>query len=186
MTVININTTTDYTQFITKKCSGFGLGALLANVDNPVGVEIGCADADTTFFLLSTHPTLKLTSIDPYVNYIDWNGNNLNSLQKSYEFVTEKLRPFGDRFTLLRDYSDNVVNQFEDESLDFIFIDGLHTYDQVKKDCMNYWPKIKSGGLFAGHDYSVIPAVNKAVNEFAGSINMKIKTTEIDVWYWYK
>lgn len=168
------------------KCSGYGLAELLKNHSNPIGVEIGCAEADTTHFLLSTHSNLRLTSIDPYVNYIDWNGNNLNTLQAKYEMVVQKMRPFADRFTLLREYSDAAVAHFDDESLDFIFIDGLHTYDQVKKDCENYYSKIKSGGLFAGHDYSVIPAVNRAVNEFAAKVNAKIMVTEVDVWYWYK
>ena len=82
--------------------------------------------------------------------------------------------------------SDAAVNNFENESLDFVWIDGLHQYNQVLKDCRNYWPKLKKGGLFCGHDYKVIPGVNKAVDEFAAEINVTVLTTIKDVWYWYK
>jgi hypothetical protein len=168
------------------KCSGFGLGYLLKDKQNPIGVEIGCSEADTTKFLLDVNPSLKITSIDPYVNYVDWNGRQLNDRQEFFESVMRKLAPYSDRFTMIRDFSDNVVDTFEDESLDFIFIDGLHTYEQVKKDCENYYSKVKPGCIFAGHDYTAIEGVNRAVVEFAKSVGKQILTTECDVWYWYK
>lgn len=169
-----------------KKCSGYGLGELLKNKNNPVGVEIGCLNGDTTIFLLECNSTLKITSIDPYITYIDWNGNDLGDRTASYETVIEKMKSYSDRFTLIRDFSDNVFDKFADESLDFIFIDGLHTYEQVKKDCQNYYSKIKPGGIFAGHDFEVISGVKKAVTEFANSVQKEILLTEVDVWYWYK
>jgi predicted O-methyltransferase YrrM len=42
---------------------------------------------------------------------------------------------------------------FENESLDFIFVDGDHTWDGVKNDIVLWWPKLKPGGVMAGHDY---------------------------------
>jgi hypothetical protein len=54
---------------------------------------------------------------------------------------------------MIRSLSNQSVSLFEDESLDFIYIDGNHSYESVKED-MNIWfPKLKKGGLFAGHDY---------------------------------
>lgn len=69
---------------------------------------------------------------------------------------------------------------------DFIFVDGLHTYDQVLKDCKNYYPKVKEGGYMTGHDYQTIKEVNKAVNEFGEIVNKEILITLHDVWYWKK
>ena len=54
------------------KCSGFGLGELIKDMHNPVGLEIGCDIGDTAQFLLESNPTLYLYSIDPYDNYVDW------------------------------------------------------------------------------------------------------------------
>ena len=46
---------------------------------------------------------------------------------------------------------------------------------------------VKNGGLFSGHDYRVIDAVNKAVNEFSSEVNInQIYETQVDVWYWFK
>jgi predicted O-methyltransferase YrrM len=93
---------------------------------------------------------------------------------------------FGDRIKFLRKYSDDAVSNIEDNSLDFVFIDGLHTFEQVTKDMTNYYPKLKDGGIFSGHDFRVIKCINEAVIEFASSKNKTILETECDVWYWYK
>tara|TARA_R110000868_G_scaffold18657_3_gene81656 strand:+ start:138 stop:2372 length:2235 start_codon:yes stop_codon:yes gene_type:complete len=55
---------------------------------------------------------------------------------------------------------------FADGSLDFIFIDAAHDYDSVVKDLATWWPKLKPGGIFAGHDYPW-HEVKKAVDEHA-------------------
>ena len=53
---------------------------------------------------------------------------------------------------------------FEDNSLDFVFIDGAHDYYSVKEDIEHWYPKVKSGGYIAGDDY-VWPPIKKAVTE---------------------
>lgn len=168
------------------KCSGYGLGAMISNMKNPMGLEIGCDIGDTSNFLLDSNPTLNLTSIDPYVNYVDWNGANLNERENVFDRMMERLKGYSNRFTLVRKFSDDAVDMFEDEQFDFIFIDGLHTYEQLSKDCLNYYSKLKRGGIFSGHDFTAIPGVNRAAKEFANKVNKNILTTECDVWYWYK
>jgi predicted O-methyltransferase YrrM len=71
--------------------------------------------------------------------------------------------------------SDEAVTQFDDLSIDFIYIDGCHTYEAVKKDLQNYYPKIKHGGIISGHDYGgpTTPGTTKAVNEFFKTIPFK-------------
>jgi len=146
------------------KCSGYGLGELTKGMKK--GLEIGCSEAHTSKFLLDTNPDLTLYSIDPYVAYTDWNGNILNDRQEFFERVTKEMSVYGDRFILIRDFSDNVVDRFN--------------------DCHNYYSKVKTGGIFSGHDYQTIPGVNKAVCEFAPTKTEQVLTTECDVWYWYK
>lgn len=172
-------------------CAGQGLLNLVQNSEKEkiIGVELGCALGATTKYLLESIPNLYLYGIDPYNQYIDWNGNNItqDGLENEMLHMLSLVEPYKDRFFLYRDYSDNMVQNFDDNSLDFIFIDGLHTYDQVLKDCRNYYSKIKSGGIFSGHDFGVIPAVNKAVNQFSHEVGItQIHTTEVDVWYWSK
>ena len=168
------------------KCSGYGLGFLVKTMASPNVLEIGCSEGHTTEWLLRCNPTLKITCVDPYVNYLDWNGNQLNDREEFYQKTMRRLERYGERFLMIRDYSDNIFSKFNDESIDLLFIDGLHTYDQVLKDCNNYYSKVKFGGIFSGHDYTAITGVNQAVNEFAADMKKNILTTECDVWYWYK
>lgn len=56
---------------------------------------------------------------------------------------------------------------YEDESLDFVFIDANHTYDAVKADINCWLPKVRSGGILAGHDYDWV-SVRAAVDEKFG------------------
>lgn len=171
----------------TDKCSGYGLIELLKNKGPIKGLEIGCAEGTTTEFLLRELPQLTLWSIDPYEDYVDWNGNNLNKLNEKFITTMNNLKIYNDRFKLIRKYSDDAIKDFEDNFLDFIFIDGLHTYEQVKKDCENFYSKVKSGGLFSGHDYNNIKEVRDAVKEFAIKQGLKtIHSTNYDVWYWWK
>jgi SAM-dependent methyltransferase len=186
--IITFNTETQSFNMETAqfKCSGFGLGPMSRAILKPVVLEIGCDIGDTSDYLLNGHPMLELYSIDPYENYVDWNGNALNEREEIYQRMMKRMERYGDRFTLIRDYSDNVVNEFEDEEFDIIFIDGLHTYDQLTKDCNNYYSKLKPGGIFSGHDYNAITGVRKAADEFAAKVGREIHFTESDVWYWIK
>ena len=170
----------------TFKCSGYGLGAMVAQIDNPKVLEIGCDIGDTTQFLLDSNPTCNLIGVDPYVNYVDWNGNNLNEREVVYEKFMERLKGYSNRFDLLREYSDDAVEKTLDNFFDVIFIDGLHEYNQLTKDCANYYPKLKEGGIFAGHDYNAIAGVRQAADEFAAKVGREIHFTECDVWYWIK
>ena len=63
-----------------------------------------------------------------------------------------------------------------------IFIDGDHSYEGALKDIANYYPKVKSGGIFAGHDY-YWPGVNRAIGDFLTKDYDKINVLQYDVWY---
>ena len=173
---------------------GQDIPVVLKGVDNPVGIELGTDGGTTTLYLLKELPTLTLHGIDPYLPYIDWGGNSFSwhgglnhDNNNSYAAFMNRVESYSDRYTHHKKISDEAVNDFEDESMDFIFIDGLHTYEQVLKDCTNYYPKLKKDGLFCGHDFRTIVGVNKAVNEFALSIGIDtINIMRQDVWYWTK
>lgn len=54
---------------------------------------------------------------------------------------------------MIRALSHEVADLFADESLDYVYIDGNHAYDYVKLDLETWYPKLKKGGILAGHDY---------------------------------
>jgi predicted O-methyltransferase YrrM len=68
--------------------------------------------------------------------------------------------------------TDEAASLFQDGSLDGVFIDADHTYEAVKMDIQNWMPKVRKGGILAGHDYvetwpGVIEAVNESLRDFA-------------------
>ncbi len=74
------------------------------------------------------------------------------------------------------------AKDFENESIDFIFIDACHVYEFVYKDIINYLPKMKKGAIMAGHDMNEHhPGVVMAVSEIFPEKFNYIK--EQDVWW---
>lgn len=155
-----------------------------------LGVEIGVAFGSNSYKLLKNFKELTLYSLDPYVKYSDTdsmskltegeNGDNL------YNFVFNRLNnSYGDRSKLVRSDSSYLINNIEDNSLDFVFIDGDHSYEGVKIDIENSFSKVKSGGLISGDDYGLIPTVDLAVNEFCNKTNIKINVKDL-VWWFIK
>jgi hypothetical protein len=56
---------------------------------------------------------------------------------------------------LLRTNFDEALSQFSDGTIDLLHVDGLHTYDAVRHDFENWWPKVRPGGIVLLHDIAV-------------------------------
>lgn len=94
----------------------------------------------------------------------------------------QNLLPVKDNYFVVKGNSIELSQKLPDKSLDFIFIDANHTYEDVKADILAYLPKIKEGGVIAGHDYCADwPGVIQAVTEvFEGRAN--IEYDEVSWW----
>jgi hypothetical protein len=81
------------------------------------------------------------------------------------------MKVFPGRYSKYRMPSAEAIHFFNDSSLDFVYIDALHTYDGVISDINLWLPKIKDNGFIGGHDYDIenFPGVVQAVNEVFGS-----------------
>ena len=85
--------------------------------------------------------------------------------------------------------SQTAVFMIDDGTLDWVYLDGRHDYDGVREDIEIWLPKIKKGGIIAGHDYAhhpdikQWPGVKKAVNEFFGDCVNTMDTGLITSWY---
>ncbi len=97
-------------------------------------------------------------------------------------------RPF---VKIYRDYSFNVVKEFADEFFDFVYVDADHTHDGCLKDIVDWYPKVKKGGVLIGDDYristywpGVIYGVIEAVDEFVEHNNLKERFFELPRYGW--
>lgn len=173
-----------------KYISASGLVDVVKNInaDTIMGVEIGVASGWNMNHFLANIPNLNLTGIDAYLPFTDWNGAYVSEklLDAQFRAATKNISEFSDRSNIIKMKSDDAASQFADESLDYIFVDGDHSYEGCLKDLQNYYPKLKKGGLFSGHDFTV-PDVNRAINEFRKDKNFNpISNTYDNVWYWFK
>ena len=66
---------------------------------------------------------------------------------------------------------------YEDHSLDFVWLDAGHGYQDVKKDIAAWYPKVKIGGTIAGHDFTTAPGVSQAVGEYFNKDFKQINTS---------
>ncbi len=96
------------------------------------------------------------------------------STEDDYVLVYNKFEEDSDTVFVYRDFSFSAIKDEyfeEDEYFDFIYIDGSHLYEDVKRDLNDWLPKLKDGGIIGGHDYiaqpsfGVIPAVDEFCNE---------------------
>jgi predicted O-methyltransferase YrrM len=69
---------------------------------------------------------------------------------------------------------------FADKSISGVFIDAAHDYESVKRDLAAWWPKVRDGGIFSGHDYDW-HEVKRAVDEHAAANGWEIGTVG-NVW----
>ena len=152
--------------------------------------EIGVFKGSNAMALLQNLPIDLLIGIDPYVRYPEFDDNLSNKigimargdLTKIKKQMLRSMKPFKERFQLVEEKSAEAAEQFDDETFDFVFIDGNHWYDYVVEDIKLWMPKVKKGGILAGHDYikksncGVIQATTELLPDLF--VNLKAK-----VWY---
>ena len=152
-----------------------------------IGCEIGVAMGSHCQRILQTTSLEKLYGIDPYQNYGDPTNASMSPpwFDMYYYKVMDKLSEFGSRFELIRDFSVSAAQKFSDHSLDFVFIDGNHTYDFVNADLHAWWNKIRSGGFMCGDDYNTgHDGVPRAVNQFCEARSLEVELNSNQSRFW--
>ena len=167
--------------------------------DNLVGAEIGVHVGESFLTLLQTCPNIsKLYGVDPYVPYVDYlkeEGQSFDPMvvdEKEIEYIKlvsyhrQKFSGHKDKIVFYEMDSIEASKKVEDKSLDFIFIDSYCSLEQAKNDIKVWYPKVKDGGIFAGHDWNM-PLVRLAVTKFRENENINSRmSTYDDTWIWYK
>src|SRR3989338_8583345 len=140
------------------------------------GVEIGVSKGAYSRELCQTNPKLKLYCVDTWGIH-DRSQGRRDLHMKIYKYAKWKLSRHNT--VLIRDLSMNAVKQFDDNSLDFIYIDANHTYECVMEDIISWTPKVRAGVIVSGHDYQ-LPEVKRAVDDYIKDKNIDLVVTEQD------
>lgn len=152
-----------------------------------IGAEVGvCLAASTELFMKNLPNIKKYYAIDSYPAYIDWNGASYSrerqDLMKKYAF--DVLLPYKQKIEFVYEDSSTFAKTLDDNSLDFIFIDGDHSYEGFMKDLNNYFNKVKKGGIVSGDDIC-LSNISKGLNDFLIGKQSQIKTNN-KMWYLIK
>lgn len=156
-----------------------------------IGVEVGVKLGTYSAYLLRHWNGRVLYSIDPYDQPAGAPFSPHIATEDEYLVAVKALERFGGRSLLVRQASPGAAELFDDGALDFCYIDALHDYEPVKQDIAAWYPKVKQGGILAGHDYldgmhrGVEYGVKRAVNEFCAAHSLKpVITREHDTTSW--
>ena len=161
---------------------------------NLIGAEIGIDEGHhASFFLLELNIELVFL-IDPYIVYENERVIvNEEERKKAKKEAHRRLYKYRHKIKWIKRKSANAAKLIADNSLDFVYIDGDHNYEFVIEDLSLYYPKVKKGGLFSGHDYNVYESVKRAVDEFVNKQKLKLYTENFangknnhDWWVWKK
>jgi hypothetical protein len=175
------------------------------------GVEVGSFKGEFARTILEKWQG-TLYMVDAWYELEDYNDmSNIGLNQDAYLEAMRSINEFRDRAYMLRCLSKQAVDLFPDESLDFVYIDANHEYSYVVEDIKLWYPKVKKGGIVAGHDYLDIDwyddeysekdknkymwgdgqhfigvfGVNPAVDEFCKENNIEFSLTEEFSRTWY-
>jgi hypothetical protein len=149
---------------------------------NLVGLELGVCQGTSLYTILNNCHIKKLYGVDSWLPYSDFLKRNpdgeaayhVNKEQSDFNklLTYHRLQHVVDsnKVTIIEEDSLKAVKKIKNESLDFLFFDAMMTKEQSYNEAKAYYPKIKKGGLFTGHDAKcttqVIEPIKKVMSEY--------------------
>ena len=143
--------------------SGFYSSLAFDALDGSEVVEVGSWQGKSTIYLANQ---FKAFGKRAHIHCVDtFDGGTDEVIQKrvkemggpdvAQERIQENLRraQVGWMVTTHRKPSVEAASDFQDDSMAAVFIDADHSYEAVKADLAAWYPKVKPGGIIAGHDF---------------------------------
>jgi len=160
------------------------LAAVFARLGYTTGAEVGVRIGSYSQILCDTVPGLKLLCVDPWAAY---QRVTQEMADTCYAQAIERLTPYG--VTIIRKPSIEAAKDVPDGSLDFVYIDAAHDFDNVMVDIILWAKKVRKGGIVSGHDFFEFyqAGVTNAVRAYtqAHGINNWYLTKEKEAsWMW--
>jgi hypothetical protein len=163
-------------------CSRDDLPAFFIEMGFKVGAEIGVDKGEFTQKFCQAG--LKIYAVDPWKyddDYVD--SRTQDRLDFLYEHTKRVLTPFPDS-QIIRKTSMEAVGDFEDGSLDFVYIDGNHQLKYVIEDLVEWAKKVKPGGIICGHDYIYTnPRTAAGICHVIPALQAYTKAYQVNNWF---
>jgi len=165
-------------------CTRFDLPEFFKEQGYKVGAEIGVWQGEFTEILLQSGS--KVYAIDPWVTYDDcdyYGQKSGGSLEFAYEAARERLDPYSD-CTIIRKFSMDALEDFKDGSLDWVYLDGNHSFAYVANDIYHWTKKVREGGVISGHDYiHIVSRKDPLMCTVKNVVDAYTRAARIPKWY---
>jgi len=130
------------------------LADMFHELDFKRGVEIGVANGEYSEAIMGANPSIEMYGVDPYVSYEGYKDYKLKSTFTRMEQEAQNKLWRYQTYKFIKKFSLEASKGFNDSSLDFVYIDGNHEGHAVKEDIEAWTPKVRKGGIVAGHDFT--------------------------------
>lgn len=150
---------------------------------NGIVAEIGVMKGVNAKHIYDFCQPKQLLLIDPWEQQVRPGSGKKYSVNEWHSFYQHVISIFDkyNNVTIIKNYSIVAATTFDNYHFDIVYMDAGHSYESVKEDLMAWYPKIKTGGIIAGHDYTDTQktrekqfGVVRAVNEFMELYNLKL------------
>jgi hypothetical protein len=105
------------------------------------------------------NPTLELYGVDPHQTYSEYKDYALNSTMRRIKAEAHERLDQYPTYHFVEKFSMDALEDFEDESLDFVYIDANHADPWVTEDITEWAKKVRKGGVVSGHDYARVRSI---------------------------
>lgn len=138
--------------------------------DKGIFIEVGCWKGQSTAYMAmevlnqGKEKGIKFYCVDTWLGSGEHQGDKDVQAKTLYEVFLHNMKRVKGAFIPVQKDSIEAAKDFKDNSIDFLYLDASHEYEYVKEDILAWLPKIKKGGMIAGHDYG-FDGVKDAVTE---------------------
>lgn len=141
-------------------------------------VEVGAWKGRSTAFLaveaFNKSRFITLDVVDTWLGSAEHAGDPAVQSGTLYETFLRNMAPLAEWIHPVRMPSVEAAATYADGCLDAVFIDASHDYESVRADILAWRPKVRAGGILAGHDYGAgWPGVQQAVDELLGPVDVR-------------
>jgi hypothetical protein len=157
------------------------LARLFAELDFAVGVEVGVERGYYAEVLCKSNPHALIYGVDPWKAYPGYREHvSQEKLCNFFEETIVRMEPYN--WDYIRATSMQALDNFQDESLDFVYIDGNHAWQYITQDIYHWQQKVRKGGIVSGHDYRLSRRMRDA-NHVVYVVNAYTQSFRISPWF---
>ena len=151
--------------------------------DNSHFVEVGSFKGRSASYaaveIINSGKNIKFDCVDTWKGSEEHKELEVVKNDTLFDIFLENMKPVEGYYTAIRKSSLEAAELYEDESLDAVFIDAAHDYDNVVADINAWSRKVKVGGFISGHDF-VYPPIQDALRD---TINPVVQFNGTACWY---